>query len=320
MKINPRNFALIGAAGYIAPRHLAAIHDTKNQLICALDKSDSVGILDRYFDNVDFFTDFERFDRHVELIRRRNEGKKIDIVSICSPNYLHDSHIRFALRSDADVICEKPLVLNPWNCDALLEVEEETGHSVYNVLQLRLHPAILELKERIAKDKKDRHSIDLTYITSRGNWYQYSWKGDISRSGGVATNIGIHFFDMLLWIFGDVQKSAIHYSDDKKVAGHLELKNADVQWFLSLDRSDLPKEATDNGKTTYRSITVDKNEIEFSGGFTDLHTRVYEGILANHGYGIQAAQPSIELAYKIRHAKAQRSGSFLHPLVKKYVE
>ena len=272
-------------------------------MVCALDKSDSVGILDRYFEDVDFFTEFERFDRHVEMLRRKNEGREVHFVSICSPNYLHDSHIRFALRSDADAICEKPLVLNPWNLDVLKYDEQESGHRVYNVLQLRVHPAILELKKRIERNTSGkRHSIDLTYITSRGNWYFYSWKGDVSKSGGVATNIGIHFFDMLIWIFGRVQKSQVHYADKKKVGGFLQLENADVRWFLSLDRKDLPPEARERGMTTYRSILIDGEAIEFSGGFTDLHTVVYRQILAGRGFGIDDARPSIELAYEIRNA------------------
>ncbi len=308
------NFALIGAAGYIAPRHLNAIKETGNQLVCALDTSDSVGILDRYFDDVDFFTEFERFDRHIDKLRRLDTPKKIDYVGICSPNYLHDAHIRFALRSEADAICEKPLMLNPWNCDALMQVEELYGKKVYNVLQLRVHPAIVELKKKIQASKGKRHSIDLTYITSRGKWYFYSWKGDITKSGGVATNIGIHFFDMLLWIFGDVQKSVVHYSDYKKAAGFLELENADVRWFLSLDKNDLPEQAVKEGESTFRSITVDDDEIEFSGGFTDLHTIVYNDILNGKGYGISDAKPSIQVAYDIRHAEPTNwAGKMHHP-------
>lgn len=313
------NFSLIGTAGYIAPRHLKAIKDTGNRLVAALDKSDSVGILDRYFDDVDFFTEFERFDRHVDLLRRKDNGRKVDFVSICSPNYLHDSHIRFALRSDADAICEKPLVLNPWNCDALLEVEQETGHRVYNVLQLRLHQAIIDLKKKIASNNHKRHAIDLTYITSRGNWYFYSWKGDVAKSGGVATNIGIHFFDMLIWVFGGVEKSTVHYADAKKMAGFLSLKNADVRWFLSLDKSDLPPKAIADGLSTFRSIQLDEHEIEFSGGFTDLHTVVYQDILAGKGYGIEAARPSIELAYDIRHATPDLGKGELHPMTSRIV-
>ena len=301
MKVN--NFALIGAGGYIAPRHLMAIKDTHNRLVCALDKNDSVGILDRYFDDVDFFTEFERFDRHIDKLRRQDAGNKIDYVSICSPNYLHDAHIRFALRSDADAITEKPLMLNPWNCDALLEVEKMFGHKVYNILQLRVHESILALKKMIDQNPGKRHSIDLTYITSRGKWYFYSWKGDVAKSGGVATNIGIHFFDMLLWIFGSVKQSQVHYADEKKTGGFLELENADVRWFLSLDKSDLPEHVTAKGGTTYRSITMDDSEIEFSTGFTDLHTIVYQDILDGKGYGILDARPSIELAYDIRNQK-----------------
>jgi len=298
-----KNFALIGAAGYIAPRHLKAIKETGNRLVCAVDKSDSVGILDGFFDNVDFFTEFERFDRHVEKLRRVGSEKKIDYVSICSPNYLHDAHIRFALRADADAICEKPLMLNPWNCDAITEVENTFGRKVYNVLQLRVHPAILELKKKIDAQKVNhKHAIDLTYITARGNWYFYSWKGELSKSGGVAMNIGIHFFDMLLWIFGNVQKMEVHYADTKKIGGFLELEKATVRWFLSLDKNDLPDECKNNSKPTFRSITMDNKEIEFSEGFTDLHTIVYRDILNGKGYGIEAAKPSIELAHNIRHA------------------
>ncbi|MBN2411865.1 Gfo/Idh/MocA family oxidoreductase [candidate division KSB1 bacterium] len=298
-----KNFALIGAAGYIAPRHLKAIKETGNRLVCAVDKSDSVGVLDKYFDNVDFFTEFERFDRHVEKLRRLGPERKIDYVSICSPNYLHDAHIRFALRADADAICEKPLMLNPWNCDAMAELENIFGRKVYNILQLRVHPAILELKKKIEQEKNNRkYAIDLTYITSRGNWYFYSWKGDISKSGGVATNIGIHFFDMLLWIFGSVQKTEVHYADHKKTGGCLELEKATVRWFLSLDKNDLPEECRKSDKPTYRSITMNDKEIEFSDGFADLHTVVYQDILNGKGYGMDAAKPSIELAYDIRHA------------------
>jgi UDP-N-acetyl-2-amino-2-deoxyglucuronate dehydrogenase len=316
-----KNFALIGAAGYIAPRHLKAIKDTENRLVCAVDKSDSVGILDRYFDDVDFFTEFERFDRHIEMLRRLDSNKKIDYVSICSPNYLHDAHIRFALRADAHAICEKPLMLNPWNCDALEEVENQFGRQVFNILQLRVHPVILQLKNKIDSQNKKRYSIDLSYITCRGNWYFYSWKGDVSKSGGVATNIGIHFFDMLLWIFGKVVKSEVHYSDDRKTGGLLELEKADIRWFLSIDKNDLPPDARNTGKTTFRSITMDNEEIEFSEGFTDLHTVVYKDILNGKGYGIVAARPSIELAYNIRHAEVVgvRNNEY-HPFLKNIVK
>lgn len=323
-----RNFALIGAAGYIAPRHMQAIRDTGNRLLMATDRSDSVGILDRYFDDVDFFTEFERFDRHAEKLRRKGHGRELHYVSICSPNYLHDAHIRFGLRVDADVICEKPLVLNPWNIEGLAELEQETGKKIYNILQLRVHPSIINLKKSIDLDvgaqnfaPPQKPQIDLTYITSRGKWYFYSWKGDLEKSGGVATNIGIHFFDMLSWIFGKVQHSEVHYSDHTKTGGFLELENATVRWFLSLDRNDLPEAATSKGLTTYRSITIDGEELEFSGGFTDLHTVVYKDIIEGRGYGIQDARPSIELAYNIRHATPTGvKGYFAHPLLVKAVK
>ncbi len=298
-----KNFALIGAAGYIAPRHMQAIKDTGHRLVAAVDPHDSVGVLDRYFDQVDFFTEFERFDRHCEKLRRLGDDRRIHYVSICSPNYLHDAHVRFALRIGADAICEKPLVLNPWNLDALAELEKETGCRVYNVLQLRVHPSILELKEQVQKNRSGKkYEIDLTYITSRGKWYFYSWKGEEKKSGGVATNIGIHFFDMLIWIFGEVQHSEVHYSDVRKIGGFLELKNARVRWFLSLDKSDLPEKMRDGGQPTYRSVQIDGKEVEFSTGFTNLHTVVYQNILDGNGFGIEDARPSIELAYRIRHA------------------
>ncbi len=311
-----KRFALIGAAGYIAPRHMKAIKDTGNVLLAALDRCDSVGIIDSYFPEADFFTEFERFDRHIDKLRRK--GEKIDYVSICSPNYLHDAHIRFALRSGADAICEKPLVLNPWNLDALEEIEKESGHKVYNVLQLRVHPSIIELKEKIDEEYRTRdkkYNIDLTYITSRGKWYFISWKGDIAKSGGVATNIGIHFFDMLMWIFGSVQHSEVHYSEPlRKMAGYIELERAHVRWFLSVDYNDLPEDIKQKGQRTYRSITVDGEEIEFSGGFMDLHTVVYKDILEGGGFGIKEARPSIELVYQIRNIKPVGFNDRVHPL------
>ncbi|MFZ0389858.1 MAG: Gfo/Idh/MocA family oxidoreductase [Calditrichia bacterium] len=312
------NFALIGAAGYIAPRHLKAIKDTGNHLIAAVDPFDSVGILDSYFDRVDFFTEFERFDRHAERLRRQPLSEHIHYVSICSPNYLHDAHIRFALRIGAHAVCEKPLVLNPWNVEALSELEKEYDRRVYTILQLRVHPSILALKEKVERENSSKkHQIDLTYITSRGNWYFYSWKGDVRKSGGVATNIGIHFFDMLIWIFGGVQHSEVHYSDDRKSGGFLELEKADVRWFLSLDRDDLPGEAAEAGKPTYRSISVDGNEVEFSGGFADLHTAVYRRMLDGEGFGISDAGPSIQLAYQIRNAEPLiNSGDKVHPVLR----
>jgi UDP-N-acetyl-2-amino-2-deoxyglucuronate dehydrogenase len=298
-----KRFALTGVAGYIAPRHLQAIHDTGNTLVAALDRSDSVGILDRFFPEAHFFAEFERFDRHIEKLRRQGEGSRIDYVSICSPNYLHDAHIRFALRVGADAICEKPLVLNPWNIDALREMEKETGHRVWTILQLRLHPAILELKKEIdGKRSKKKHDIDLTYITARGRWYAVSWKGDIQKSGGIASNIGIHFFDMLLWIFGAPVRQEVHLSSAEKTAGFLELANARVRWFLSLDHKDIPAVAAQAGKSTFRSLTIDGREVEFSDGFADLHTAVYRETLAGSGFGLDEARPSVQLVHDIRHA------------------
>lgn len=318
MKKNSKNFALIGAAGYIAPRHLQAIKDTNNVLIAALDRSDSVGILDKYFPDSAFFTEFERFDRHVEKLRRQGEDKRVHYVTIASPNYLHDAHIRFALRIGADAICEKPLVLNPWNADALQELEKETGKRVYTVLQLRLHPAIIALKEKIAKEKcTKKNDIELTYITSRGRWYEVSWKGDIAKSGGVATNIGIHFFDMLLWIFGSLQKQVVHIADEKRMAGYFELEKARVRWFLSLDRSDLPPEALHSSKTTHRSLTLNSEKFEFSDGFAELHTEVYRQVLAGKGFSIDNVRPSIELAHEIRSAVPVGLKGEYHPLAKR---
>jgi UDP-N-acetyl-2-amino-2-deoxyglucuronate dehydrogenase len=296
------NFALIGAAGYIAPRHLQAIKDTGNNLVAALDKFDSVGIMDSYFPHADFFTEFERFDRHIDKLKRI--GQKIDYVSICSPNYLHDSHIRFALRHHADAICEKPLVLNPWNVDALSDIEKETGKRVYTILQLRLHPNIIQLKKEIEAAPADKiFDVDLTYITSRGKWYHHSWKGDEMKSGGIATNIGIHFFDMLLWVFGDLKALKINSYEDDKASGFLELKKARVNWMLSINENDLPVEAKAKGKRTFRSLQMNGKEIEFSDGFTELHTKSYSEILAGRGFGLEDARPSIELAHQIRPKK-----------------
>lgn len=317
-----KNFALIGAGGYIAPRHMKAIRDTGNCLVAACDPSDSVGILDSYSYDVAFFTEFERFDRHVEKLRRMGEDKRIDYVSICSPNYLHDAHIRLALRIGADAICEKPLVLTPWNLDALQELEKETGRKVYNILQLRVHPAIVELREKVRSTPPGIcYDIDLTYITSRGRWYFTSWKGDIHKSGGVATNIGVHFFDMLIWIFGAVKHHEVHYGDDRKMAGYLELEKAKVRWFLSIDKEDLPEEASQTGKTTFRSLTMNGDEFEFSEGFTDLHTVVYREILAGRGYGMEDARAAINLVYELRNStptatNGTRTHSFVPRLIK----
>jgi len=310
----PKKFGLTGVGGYIAPRHLQAIKDTGNDLVAACDPNDSVGIMDRYFYDVPFFKEFERFDRHLDKLRRAGEG--IDYLSICVPNYLHDAHVRLALRLGADAICEKPLVLNPWNVDALEEIAEEHGKNVYTILQLRVHPSIVALKKQVDKEKKNRkkkYKIDLTYLTSRGLWYLVSWKGSIEKSGGLATNIGIHFFDMLIWIFGKPQRSEVHYSDDKNVGGLLELKNAEVKWFLSIDRTNLPKDITG---TTYRSIKIDGNEFEFSEGFTDLHTLVYENILKGSGFHARDTRDSIKLAHDIRSAKITGVKDYSHPLLK----
>lgn len=310
-----KNFALIGAAGYIAPRHLQAIKNTGNQLLAAMDRHDSVGIMDSFFPEADFFTEFERFDRHFDKLKR--SGKPIDYVSICSPNYLHDAHIRFALRSGAHAICEKPLVLNPWNVDALKTIEKVTGQKVFNILQLRVHETIKILRQKLIQEsRRDKYDVDLSYITSRGNWYHYSWKGDDSKSGGVATNIGIHFFDMLTWLFGSVQENVVHISESKKAAGYLELENARVRWFLSVDSDDLPQAQKEAGQRTYRSICIAGEELEFSEGFTDLHDRVYEGILNGSGYGLEDARIAIQIAQGIRNAKPIGLRGDYHPLCK----
>lgn len=317
MSADSKYFALIGAAGYIAPRHMRAIKDTNNELVAALDPMDSVGIIDSYFPNADFFIESERFDRHLDKLKRKGD-KKVEYVSICSPNYLHDAHIRMALRNDAHAICEKPLVLNPWNLEGLQDIEKESGKNIYNILQLRLHPAIIELKNRIEKLPADRiHDIDLTYITSRGKWYHYSWKGDVSKSGGVVTNIGIHFFDMLGWIFGDVIHNSLHLLCEDKASGLLQLKNANVRWYLSIDKNDLPLEAVSNNMPTYRSITVDGDNFEFSGGFTDLHTSSYSKIVDGNGFGIDEARNSIEIAHLIRNQKISTNITDSHPFLKK---
>jgi UDP-N-acetyl-2-amino-2-deoxyglucuronate dehydrogenase len=310
----PVQFGLIGAAGYIAPRHMKAIKDTGNNLLAALDPFDSVGIIDGYFPDADFFTEPERFDRHMDKLRRIG-GKTMDYVSICSPNYLHDSHIRMTLRNQAHAICEKPLVLNPWNVDALAEIEKETGKKIFNILQLRHHHAVVSLKEKIDQSQADKkHDIDLTYITSRGSWYFYSWKGNQEKSGGIATNIGVHFFDMLTWIFGNVQQNVVHLCAKNKAAGYLELEKARVRWFLSVDRNDLPEEISSKGQFTYRSIEVDGNEFEFSGGFTDLHTVSYQNILDGKGFGLECSRPSISIVHDIRNMDAIGLKGDFHPM------
>ena len=310
-----KNFALIGAAGYIAPRHLKAIKETNNNLIAALDKFDSVGIMDSYFPNANFFVEFERFDRHLEKIKR--QGVQLDYVSICTPNYLHDAHIRMALRSGADAICEKPLVLNPWNIEALEKVEKETGQRVWNILQLRLHQSIIELKAKIAAAPKDKiFDIDLTYLTSRGNWYYTSWKGDVAKSGGIATNIGVHFYDMLSWIFGDVKQNVVHVHTHDRAAGYLEFDRARVRWFLSINENVLPEEVKAKGQRTYRSISIEGEELEFSGGFTDLHTKVYQDIIDGKGYGLSDARQAIEIVHNIRNSTPIGLKGEYHPLAK----
>lgn len=303
------SFALIGAAGYVAPRHMKAIQAVEGDLRVAYDPNDSVGIIDSYFPDAHFFTEFERFDRHVDKLRRR--GTKIDYVSICSPNHLHDAHCRFALRSDADAICEKPLVLNPWNIDGLAEMERDTGRRISTILQLRLHPAIVALRERFANSNK-RHKIDLTYIASRGRWYYASWKGEDTKSGGVATNIGVHFFDMLSFVFGPARRNEAHLREPERAAGYLECTNADISWFLSVDRNDLPAEMQGK-KTTFRSITIDGEEVEFSEGFTDLHTRSYQEIMAGRGFGIDEVRSSIDIVSAFRNAPVTSGHEWRHP-------
>jgi UDP-N-acetyl-2-amino-2-deoxyglucuronate dehydrogenase len=313
---NQKKFAIIGVGGYVAVRHLRAIKDTGNNMLAALDPSDSVGILDSYFPDSHFFVEYERFDRHVDKLRR--SGIQLDYVSICSPNYLHDSHIRFALRSGASAICEKPLVLNPWNIDALAEIEKEYNKKINTILQTRLHPVLVELKKKIDNSASGIiHDIELTYITGRGNWYFNSWKGDIHKSGGIATNIGVHFFDMLTWIFGGVKKNIIHLLAPDKASGYLELKKARVKWYLSLDYRDLPESAKQKGMHSYRTLVMDKTEIDYSEGFTDLHTKSYEEVLAGRGFGLLDARPSVEIVYQIRNATPVGLKGDYHELCKK---
>ena len=312
---SPRNFALIGAAGYIAPRHMQAIRDTGHALVAALDPNDSVGIIDSYFPDASFFTEFERFDRHVDKLRRE-DGGAIDYVSICSPNYLHDSHVRFALRSGADAVCEKPLVLNPWNIDGLAELERDTGRRINTILQLRLHPAIVALRDRIAGTSDRKFDVDLNYVTSRGLWYFHSWKGDARKSGGIATNIGVHFFDMLHFLFGRLQDNRVHLSTPSRAAGYLEFAKARVRWFMSLELADVPAAERARGQRTFRSIRVDGEEIEFSGGFADLHTRSYEEILAGRGFGLDDNRCAIEAVSAIRSLPAMPSLGEVHPAAK----
>jgi UDP-N-acetyl-2-amino-2-deoxyglucuronate dehydrogenase len=295
------NFAMTGVAGFVAPRHLKAIQDTGHRLVAALDPHDAVGILDKYAFDVRFFTEAERFERHLDKLRRGPAADRVDYVSVCSPNYLHDAQIRLALRSGANVLCEKPLVINPWNLDGLAELERESGRRVSTVLQLRLHPQLIALRERLAgATPKDLHDVSLTYVTARGSWYDVSWKGSDEHSGGIVTNIGIHFFDLLLWLFGGVRGCEVHLRETRRMRGSLELERARVRWFLSADASDLPFTPEPGKKTTFRSITVDGQEIEFSEGFTDLHSRVYQEVVAGRGFGIDDSRPSIELTHRIR--------------------
>jgi len=310
-----KKFALIGAAGYIAPRHFKAIKDTENQVKAALDKFDSVGIIDSFFPNADFFTEFERFDRHLD--KARTQGEKLDYVSICSPNYLHDSHIRFALRQQADAICEKPLVLNPWNVDTLENLEKETGRRVHTILQLRLHPSVIALREKVAAAPADKvYDVDLTYITSRGNWYYASWKGDLSKSGGIATNIGVHFYDMLSWIFGDVKDNKVHVHTHDRAAGYLEFEKARVRWFLSINADTLPRAIKGKGQRTFRSIDVEGEELEFSSGFTELHTESYKKILSGNGFSINDNRNAIAIVHDIRNQTPLGFTGDYHPLAK----
>lgn len=310
-----KNFALIGAAGYIAPRHLRAIKDTGNNLVAAYDVFDSVGIMDSFFPQASFFTSMELFDRHCSKVQ--NTSEKIDIMSVCTPNFLHDAHIRYGLRLGADVICEKPMVLNPWNIDALKNIEEKTGHKVYNILQLRLHDAIIALKKKIEEGPKDKiYDVDLTYITSRGNWYYSSWKGDEHKSGGVATNIGVHFYDMLQWVFGPIKENIVHVASHDRVAGYLGLEKARVRYFLSINADHLPENCVEGEKRTYRTIMIDGEEFEFSNGFNDLHTKSYQKILSGEGFGVDEVKNCIQVVHDIRYATPIGLKGNYHPLAK----
>lgn len=318
--MNKINFALIGASGYIAPRHMKAIYETGNELVAALDPYDGIGIIDSYFPNANFFTEFERFDRFVDKWHQ-DGNKRIEYIGISTPNYLHDSHIRFALKSGAHAICEKPLVLNPHNIDQLKVIEKETGKKVYNILQLRLHPAIIALKDKISKELAQNpnkiYDIDLTYLTSRGKWYFISWKGDEGKSGGIASNIGVHFYDMLSWIFGELQENIVHLKQADANAGLLRLKNANVRWFLSVNYDHIPDEVKAQEQTTYRSIKVDGKEFEFSDGFTDLHTKSYQNILDGRGFGLEEARNSINIVSDLRTRPAIGFTGDYHPFCKK---
>ncbi len=312
-----KNFAVAGVGGFVAPRHLKAIHETGNRLVAAVDPRDSVGVLDQYTFDVRFFTEIERFDRYLERLRRGPEEGRVHYLSVCSPNYLHDAHCRLGLRVKADVICEKPLVINPWNLDALAELEHETGRRIWTVLQFRVHDKLVALREQLASSTSGKHEVVLTYVTVRGNWYDISWKGQIDKSGGVPTNIGIHFFDMLIWMFGSVTGARVHLNDARRAAGFIELERARVRWFLSIDAKDLPYAAVPGTRTSHRSITVDGTEIDFSDGAMDLHTRVYERTLAGKGFGLADARPSIQIAHDLRGAGISGPGTEAHPLLSK---
>jgi UDP-N-acetyl-2-amino-2-deoxyglucuronate dehydrogenase len=311
-------FALVGAAGFVAPRHMRAIRDTGNRLVAATDPQDSVGVLDSFSFDVAFFREIERFDRHLEKLRRGPEEGRVQYVSICSPNYLHDAHVRLALRLHAHAICEKPLVINPWNLDTLAELEAEFGRRIYTVLQLRLHPALVALRERLAREAAGRrHQVVLTYVTSRGPWYDVSWKGSEERSGGLGTNIGIHLFDLMSWLFGPVRRNEVHLRERRRMSGYLEFASADVRWFLSAENADLPFAVEPGKRTTFRSFQADGQEVEFTEGFGDLHTRVYEEILAGRGAGLEEARPSIELCHAIRTLPLAPSPTARHPYLEK---
>lgn len=309
-----KNFAVTGVGGYIAPRHLRAIRDTGNRLVAAVDPKDSVGVLDQFSFDVRFFTEVERFDRHLEKLRRGAEGDRVHYLTVCSPNYLHDAHCRLGLRVGADVICEKPLVINPWNLDLLRELEAETGRRIYTVLQLRTHAKLIALRERLRAERPGKaHDVVLTYVTARGAWYDVSWKGSIEKSGGIPTNIGIHFFDLLVWLFGDVESQEVHLKQPRRMAGAIALERARVRWFLSVDARDLPFSPEPGGRATFRSITVDGEEVEFSEGFSDLHTVVYREVLAGRGFGLDDVRPSIDLAHRMRTQEPVSPGPDAHP-------
>ena len=313
----PQTFAMIGVAGFIAPKHLKAIRDTGNRLVAAVDPHDSVGILDSYFPDARFFTEIERFDRFLEKQRRSRESRPVEFITVCTPNYLHDAHVRLALRVGAHAICEKPLVINPWNLEQLWELEQESQRRVYAVLQLRLHPTVQALKQALATDgHPTRRDICLTYITRRGSWYHHSWKGSEEKSGGLVMNIGIHFFDLLLWLFGPAERSLVHMSTPSRIAGYLELEGARVRWFLSVDAADLPAAVRDQGGYAYRSITIDGQELDLSAGFTDLHTAIYRDILAGGGFGIEDSRPAIDLVYNVRYSREAPGNGFAHPFLK----